>query len=271
MVENTVISTHDLSIASPFEQIQPYALNISQFSHLPGDVLLNIAEFLDLRSLITLRTVSRLLYLTLPNKTVFNKIYLTNNVSPIQFDKLLIFLESIKATQFIRQVTFYEMTITHESLISVLTRCENLRHISVYGGKNVKLRKITKSLVKWQQENSNDSPKLEHFKSLVLTRCVGGPRRNYPAQKVNQDLQILKKHIIKLAECDDLSCELCTKRCDHCGIQYQFWDYYWITCSWCKKRNFCGVCVYNVSQNNVNARNGYFRMSMCQMFGMPCF
>ncbi|CAG8680562.1 2072_t:CDS:2 [Ambispora leptoticha] len=207
MIKNSVASSASFTQNIPYaeqesknyQQIHP-KYNISL---LPVDVLLIIAESLDLRSIIALRTASRQLYLTFPYKAIFREIRLANDISPIQLDKLLHFLESINATGFIHQVTFYEMSITHESLISILARCENLRQLRVYGCQNIKLRKITKALVKWQHDDSGDSPKLVHLKSLILTRCVGGPRRNYPALKVNKDLQILKKHIIELAECDD--------------------------------------------------------------------
>ncbi|CAG8552815.1 9251_t:CDS:2, partial [Ambispora gerdemannii] len=176
-------------------------------------------------------------------------IYFSQTTTNEQLQTLFAYLQYKESLKFVHQLTFNQSPITHESIISILKDCENLQQIFIIGGRNIALRKVTKTLVRWKQDESGDSPNLASLKRIVVTRCVGGKRHNYKAQKVDNDMKVLDQEVFQLVDCDDLNCEECTKHCQICGIKYKYWDRFWIACGWCRKRNFCGRCVLEATEN----------------------
>ncbi|CAG8661853.1 1271_t:CDS:1, partial [Ambispora leptoticha] len=179
-----------------------FAINLC---HLPEDVFQEIAEFLDLLSLLALRSTCRTLYYIFPDKKIFSKIFFSLTTDK-QLQSLFIYLQSTESLKFVQQFTVYKSPITHESVISILKNCENLQQINIVGGRDVAPRKVTKALVKWKQDGSGDSPNLASLKRILMTRCVGGNKRhNYKAQKMDNDMKELDHEIFQLVDCDELN------------------------------------------------------------------
>ncbi|KAG9296754.1 hypothetical protein G9A89_001386 [Geosiphon pyriformis] len=87
-----------------------------------------------------------------------------------------------------------------------------------------------------------------------------------------QEISKRKTPLFDLVECEDPLCKQCTRNCSICGDKYDFLDKNWLSCRWCKKRQFCGKCYSHASSSGTshNSQFQYMKMKICLFFQMNC-
>ncbi|GES86236.1 hypothetical protein GLOIN_2v1554642 [Rhizophagus clarus] len=151
----------------------------------------------------------------------------------------------------------------------IMTRC--------IGGKrhSLTIKKIIEDLRKLKNDKDDEDEDKTRNNKLYL----GMDHKQIPV-KINFILNFsssssnssMNDGIFQFQDCQSDTCECCTMSCASCKAKYKYWDEFWIKCSWCRERNFCGQCVMEASKKNTfkNYAFQYMRIKLCQIFELPC-